>query len=30
MPEAYQTGHGVHNLTGIMALDAVRKVITRQ
>jgi hypothetical protein len=27
MPEAYQTGTGVHNLTGLMALDAVRQAI---
>ena len=29
IPEAYQTGHGVHNLTGLMLLEAVRQVITR-
>lgn len=28
MPEAFQTGTGVHNLTGLMALDAVRRAIT--
>ncbi len=27
MPEAFQTGTGLHNLTGLMALDAVRQVI---
>jgi hypothetical protein len=27
MPEAYQTGTGVHNLTGLMVLDAVRQAI---
>ena len=29
VPEAFQTGHGVHNLTGLMALEAVREVISR-
>jgi len=29
LPEAYRTGHGVHNLTGLMALEAVRQVINR-
>ncbi len=29
LPEAYQTGHGLHNLTGLMALEAVRQAITR-
>lgn len=28
MPEAFQTGTGVHNLTGLMALDAVRWAIS--
>jgi hypothetical protein len=27
LPEAFQTGTGVHNLTGLMALDAVRQAI---
>ncbi|MGD2050528.1 MAG: SGNH/GDSL hydrolase family protein, partial [Chloroflexota bacterium] len=30
MPEAFQTGTGVHNLTGLMALDAVRRAIVEQ
>lgn len=30
MPEAFQTGTGVHNLTGLMALDAVRRAIMEQ
>jgi len=29
LPEAYQTGLGLHNLTGLMALEAVRQVISR-
>lgn len=28
LPEAFQTGTGVHNLTGLMALDAVRRAIS--
>jgi len=27
LPEAYQTGHGVHNLTGLMVLEAIRAAI---
>ena len=29
LPQAYGTGHGVHNLTGLMALEAVRQAIAR-
>ncbi len=27
LAEAYQTGHGVHNLTGLMPLEAVRQIV---
>jgi hypothetical protein len=27
LPEAFETGHGLHNLTGLMALNAVRQII---
>lgn len=30
MPEAYETGHGVHNLTGLMMLDAIRLAVTNE
>ena len=28
MPEAYQLGHGVHNLTALMMLDALRQIVS--
>ncbi|MGD8586192.1 MAG: hypothetical protein PVJ75_12655 [Chloroflexota bacterium] len=28
MPEAYQHGHGVHNLTALMMLDAIRQIVS--
>ncbi len=28
MPEAYQLGHGVHNLTALMMLDAIRQIVS--
>jgi len=30
MPEAFDTGHGVHNLTGLMMLDAIRQAVTSE
>jgi hypothetical protein len=27
MPEAFETGHGVHNLTGLMMLNAIRQAV---
>jgi hypothetical protein len=30
MPEAYQRGHGVHNLTALMVLDAIRREVIEQ
>jgi hypothetical protein len=28
MPEAYQLGHGAHNLTALMMLDAIRQIVS--
>jgi hypothetical protein len=28
LPEAYQLGHGVHNLTALMMLDALRQIVS--
>jgi hypothetical protein len=30
MEEAFETGHGVHNLTGLMMLDAIRQAVTSE